>query len=230
MERFILGSHVLAGMAALLFGLGALVLGRKGGWIHRRSGKVYFLSMGWIFISSLAVLLLYRFNSLLVFLSIFSFYQAFTGFRVLRRKSPGSHTLIDWAGAITAISVTLAVALGVLCKLIAGRAGLQEGLSLFFGVFALRAAQADIKVFRGRTPLPGRWWLYHHIQSMVGSFIGAVTAFLVQNGARFFPHAEFQWVFWITPTVVGTGYIFYSVGKYKRGVAEPNLKADLAPP
>lgn len=217
MEKVLLISHILAGICSLLFGTGALAWGRKGGLAHRRLGIGYFCSMGWIFATALLILFLYRFNSFLVFISIFSFYLAFSGYRVLRRKSPGSQKAIDWIVALGTVSATLMVAAPALVHIFRGSAGLPELLSLFFGFFSIQAALADIRVFLGKARLQPRWWLYHHIQAMIGSFIAAVTAFLVQNGSRVFGNPEAQWVFWVAPTLAGVLYINFMVGRYRRG-------------
>lgn len=216
MEKILLVSHIVAGAGSLLFGIGALGLGKKGGRVHRLLGTAYFWSMAWIFASALLILLLYRFNSFLTFISIFSFYLAFSGYRVLRRKKPGSHRPIDWAGALAALAATIAVAALALVQVIGGRAGLLELLSLFFGLFSIQAALADIRVFLGRTALQPRWWLFHHIQAMIGSFIAAVTAFLVQNGSKVFADPDIQWIFWVAPTLAGVLYINFMVGRYRR--------------
>ncbi|MEO7425044.1 MAG: hypothetical protein ABI036_07645 [Fibrobacteria bacterium] len=218
LEKAILASHVLAGTISLLAGIGALTLGRKGGRLHRACGSCYFYAMAWIFISANLIFALYRFSAFFLFISMFSFYQAFSGFRVLRRKKPGSHTALDWSIAWAALAViigSLALSLGVARRGLA----LTDGLSLLFGALAVLAVRADILSFRRGLAFPPRWWLIHHIQAMVGSFIAAVTAFLVQNGARLTGIRGQQWLFWIAPTMLGTLYIVRETRRIRRETA-----------
>jgi len=90
--------HIGAGFLALFAGLGAF-LTKKGGPRHRRLGRWYVSSMA---VVSGTALVLYVFapGFFRLFLScvaIFSFYFAFSGYRVLSRKRPGDEPEpIDW--------------------------------------------------------------------------------------------------------------------------------------
>jgi hypothetical protein len=54
------------------------------------------------------------------------------------------------------------------------------------------------------------WW-YGHISSMGGSYISAVTAFVVVN----IHLPQFQWVLWVLPGVFGGILIGRTIKKYK---------------
>ena len=78
--------HIAAGMLAL--GLApAAMLTVKGGRAHRRWGKTYFWAIA-VVASTAVVLGLFRPQIFLVLLAVFSFYQAFSGYRALSRKRP----------------------------------------------------------------------------------------------------------------------------------------------
>ena len=76
--------HIAAGTLAL-FVAPAAMLTVKGGRAHRRWGKIYFWSMAVVAATAL-VLGLWRPQIFLALLAVFSFYMAFSGYRVLFRK------------------------------------------------------------------------------------------------------------------------------------------------
>ena len=84
--RFTLGIHILAGTVALLVAPIAL-LTVKGGPTHRRWGKVYFWAMAVVAATALVVGY-WRSLLFLMLVSVFSFYFALSGYRVLYRKRP----------------------------------------------------------------------------------------------------------------------------------------------
>ena len=82
--------HISAGMLALVLAPLAM-LTVKGGRAHRRWGTIYFWSMA-VVASTAVVLALWRPQIFLALLAVFSFYLAFTGYRVLSRKRPTQGT------------------------------------------------------------------------------------------------------------------------------------------
>lgn len=208
-------THILAGVLVLLAGCANIVMRPKGGKWHRLVGKLYVAGMAAIFITSMAIIALFRFNLFLMVIAIFSFYMCFSGYRVLRRKKMGQHTWVDVAGAVIAglagVGLTLYGIRGVAMEGL----GMLHILCIVFGLSTLNAVWADINAFRGRGMDDRMWWLYQHLQAMLGSYIAAVTAFAVQNGDRFAPGFEHRWLFWVVPPVVGTTCIVYMVRHYR---------------
>jgi hypothetical protein len=139
----------------------------------------------------------------------------------LEKTILASHVL---AGATSLLTGIGALAIG-LSSLVRRTPQLTDALSLLFGTLALLAVRTDIRTFRRGIAFPPRWWLIHHIQAMVGSFIAAVTAFLVQNGSRLTGMQEHQWVFWIAPTLLGTLYIARETRKVRSPAPEGALSA-----
>jgi hypothetical protein len=209
METALVVMHVGAGFTALVVAPVAM-LTRKGSGVHKRWGRVYFWAMLAIFVTAL-LLLLYRPNVFLTFISVLSFYSALTGVRALKRKNPaqgqGAGTL-DWGAA----AVALAAGVGFILwggLTFAGLAGLGQTeipvafavLGIVFGVVLGKDAWSDLVSFRRPNEDPLWWWTYH-LERMVGSYLAAVTAFLVQNVGPLLPEA-FVWVAWVAPGILG---------------------------
>jgi uncharacterized membrane protein len=208
-------THILAGVLVLLSGLANVVMRPKGGKWHRLVGKMYVAGMATIFLSSIAILTLFRFNLFLLVIAIFSFYMCFSGYRVLRRKKMGQQTWVDYAGAAIAGVAGAGLTLFGIYGMVIKGVDVLYILCIVFGLSTLNAVRADINAFRGRGMDDRMWWFYQHLQAMLGSYIAAVTAFAVQNGDRFAPDFEHQWLFWVVPPVVGTTCIVYMVRHYR---------------
>jgi uncharacterized membrane protein len=213
--NWVLYLHISAGFTALVTGL-IPMFSKKGGKTHVTWGKVYFWAM---FVVAVTALLRFKLRLDLIFLAciaIFSFYNTFTGIRIIRMKKQLKPAWIDWFGAIS----------GEICGIIMlyfSFYAYQEGnvffiiLFLVFGVVMLLFATEDLRVFTGKkvidndVPTPARYWFQNHISRMGGSYIATVTAFLVVNNPPFIPGL----VAWIAPGVIG-GIIIGQVRKKYR--------------
>lgn len=206
LETILITTHVAAGAAVLMSGPIAM-LTPKGGNGHRQAGKFYFWGMFTIFATAMLLISLVRFNLFLLVIGIFSFYLAFSGYRVLRRKLPHQAGWIDWAAAV--ISVLAGVGLfGVGVKMLVAPIGSYHLalpiLCMLFGYFTFKSGYDDILIFRKPNFDDKKWWKYHHIQAMMGSYIAAVTAFVVQSGDWMLPNWDFNWIFWLLPAAILT--------------------------
>jgi hypothetical protein len=119
---------------------------------------------------------------LLAFIAVFSFYFAFRGYRVLSRKSPlqGQRpSAIDWAAAVLAFLGSVAlIVLGIVRP-----SPVWVRLSvvaIVFGVIGVALGARDIWKFM-HPPADNNFWWYAHMGGMIGSYIGAVSAFSVVN-------------------------------------------------
>jgi len=83
--KSLLGVHIAAGATAFLMAPLALA-SAKGGKAHRRWGKIYFWAMA-VVGSTALVLSLYRPILFLALVAVFSFYAAFSAYRVLFHKN-----------------------------------------------------------------------------------------------------------------------------------------------
>jgi hypothetical protein len=195
--------HIFAGFTALTTGL-VPIFSKKGSKVHIAWGKVYYWAM---FVVALTALIGFQVKLNLIFLSgiaVFSFYNTFTGVRLIRRKNNPKPEFIDWFGAV------LMVISSVWMLYFSYSAYRNDNvfytiLFTIFGLFMFLLALEDLRVFVGRKqinndiPLQTRYWFQNHISRMGGSYIATVTAFLVVNNPPYIPGL----VVWIAPGVIG---------------------------
>jgi len=204
--------HIGAGFLALFAGLGAF-LTKKGGPRHRRLGRWYVSSMA---VVSGTALVLYVFapGFFRLFLScvaIFSFYFAFSGYRVLSRKRPGDEPEpIDWvAVGLFAVASLGLVALGV-DRFLQGTD--FATVILVFGGIGVVFAVLDLRGFRRPTE-PGDW-VDGHVTRMGAGYIATVSAFSSVN-FLFLPTV----LRWLWPTLLGTPLLIYLARTYREKFA-----------
>ncbi len=207
--RIILWIHIAGGISALITGLGAMFT-KKGSPIHRNFGKIYFWSMTVVFTGALILAIAHQLTFLLM-VAFFSYYMTVRGYRVLYLKNliAGQRpTWIDWV--ITSSSgafILFLFAWGVYQLL----EGVGMGIAgLVFGTIGGSFLLGDIKNFF-RPPQEKMHWWFTHIASMGGSYISAVTAFIVVN----IQIQQFNWVLWVLPALVGGMLIGRTSRKYK---------------
>jgi uncharacterized membrane protein len=212
--RSLLGVHIAAGSTAFVMAPLAL-LAAKGGKAHRRWGKIYFWSMA-VVASTATVLALYRPILFLALVAVFSFYAAFSAYRVLFHKNlPRGEKVssLDWAAAIFTFASSLALALlGVFKPALVRHLSIP---AIVFGIIGMWLAGKSIWQFL-RPPEEKMFWWYTHLGNMLASYIAAWTAFSVTTIGRFF-HGS--WVIWVLPTAVGVPAIFLTTAYYKRKFA-----------
>mgnify|MGYP000601523121 CR=1 FL=1 len=202
-----LWAHIVAGFVALFAGLGAF-LTKKGGRRHRRLGRTYVYAMAFVSASALA---LFAFEPtgmrrFLALVAVFSFYFAFSGYRVLGRKRPtDGAAAVDWlaAGLVGAASVGL-LAMG---GLLAIDGDSFAPVALVFGAIGAVFAGTDALKFRRERERGA--WVAEHVVRMGGGYIATVTAFATVNFG-FLPGV----VRWLAPTVVGTPILVYLSAAY----------------
>jgi hypothetical protein len=214
-------THVAAGVAALLIAPIAMLV-QKGGPAHRRWGKIYFWAMALIFVTAL-VMLVFKPVIFLLAVAVLSFYAVLTGSRVLYRKRPERQpaTMLDWAASLIALVVGIALIGWGGLFLLRGQTSMSffPLLGVGFGVAISWNAIGDVHMYR-RPPADERAWWYEHMQRMLSSYIGLVTAFLVQTvGPRLvdagFPASQI-WIIWVAPAVVGGYLIGRWIKAYRR--------------
>ena len=207
--------HIAAGFSSFLFAPVALATA-KGGKQHRRWGLVYLWSMGVVAATALPMAL-YRPVLFLAMVAVFSFYAAFSGYRVLKLKDlarGGAAKPIDWfAGVMTFGSSASLAAFGWLRPAWVQHMGL---VAIIFGFLGMRLAFVQMMSFV-RRPKEKMFWWYTHLGNFIGSYIAAWTAFSVVTLPKLLPHAGFA--LWLWPTVVGVPAIAIMTGYYKRKFA-----------
>ena len=102
--------------------------------------------------------------------------------------------------------------------------GIQAGraLHIIFGILGLVLSIGMLKYCFKSSVKPGAWGA-EHLGSMIGSGIGAYTAFLAFGGRQLFSDiGQWQLIFWIAPGVIGSIAIARLSRKY---VPKPPLTA-----
>jgi hypothetical protein len=208
--------HVSGGALAFFMAPAALASTKGGTW-HRRWGKIYFWSMAVVAFTGTMLGLTGRIrNSFFIFLGIFTFYNAFSAYRVLYRKRPlqgQGPKALDWGGATIGLMNGLAfITMGYLKPdLVWAQMGT---VAMIFGGICVVNAVNDIREFLN-PPQDKNFWWYNHMGGMLGSYIAALTAFLVIAG-RPYTQAFPAWLPWLLPTAVGVPAIFVWTGYYRR--------------
>lgn len=203
-------THIAFGFVAFFVAPIALATA-KGGPTHRRWGRVYFWCM--VVVAATALLLsLYRPNYFLAFVSVFSFYLAFRGYRALNRKpSHPKHgpTTLDYSGMIFALIASIAlVVFGILQP---APVWVQLGpVAVVFGAVGLLYSLVDLYIFVYPSRDRFEWW-YSHMTGMIASYLAAVSAFSVNN-FHFLP----VFARWVWPTAIGVPVIALWVRYYKK--------------
>ena len=216
--RVFLGIHVTAGATSFLLAPVALATA-KGGKAHRRWGMVYLWAMGIVAATALPMAF-YRPVLFLALVAIFSFYAAFSGYRVTKLKAlarGGSAEPIDWiAGIITLCSSATLAWCGWFRPAAVQNLGV---VAIIFGLLGVRLAARELWIFV-RKPTEKMFWWYTHLGNMIGSYIAAWTAFSVVTLPQIFGHSVYLWLW---PTAIGVPAIVLTTVYYKRKFA-PRLQ------
>jgi uncharacterized membrane protein len=199
--------HVIAGALSLLTGLLVYLL-KKGTSLHIRIGKIYYLAMSVVFITSIYVSLMKN-NAFLFLIGIFSYYLVYTGILYNRNRSVGKTGPMDFIRILFFAIIFVSMILFGLYCLISGASGLGIILLVFGGIGGM-LAKTDIYVYLLKKEVDKpNFWIRSHLGRMTGSYIAAVTAFAVNN-IHFLPPI----VIWLLPTAIGFFLIYFYDRKY----------------
>ena len=200
--RTLIYIHAFFGGLGLITGMISIFV-KKGGFNHKKTGRIFSYSM---IISALISLFVARMpnheNLFLFLIGIFTIYLILSGNRALtlKSKTKTKADVIDKliSGTMLLVSVVM---------LILGIIGMVQHvdnsiLYVFFGSFGTFLTISDFQTFKVFTEKKNAW-LISHLGRMIGALIASVTAFLVaglQIGTT---------LIWILPTILGTAYISY---------------------
>lgn len=200
MEKYhhlFLAVHIAAGSIALLLAPVAMIV-KKGGPAHRRWGRIYFWSMA-VVAATAIIMSIYHHIPFLLMVAVFSFYNAFAGYRALYNKKISSWRdikLIDWIGTLLNGLFAMILLAYATRSYLLGEKQLAVIAGVFGGIGLLGFVRALFSYYRpSNNP---KEWLRQHIGGMLGSYIAAVTAFAV-NTMHFLPPVTT----WIGPTIIG---------------------------
>jgi len=207
MEALVLSTHVVAGIISLVIGLLALLM-RKGGIAHKGLGRIYFVAMTFIFFSGTYVSSI-KSNYFLLLIGFFSYYLVLTGVRYNKVKVISNISFMDIASTIIFIFIFLAMYAMSFIAVLKGVYSLGI-VTLVFALIGSSLMTRDVKFYLLKHPLPdNKIWIREHIGRMVGSYIAASTAFLVNN-VKFKPEI----LVWLGPTALGIFVIMYFNKRY----------------
>ncbi|MGB3868054.1 MAG: DUF2306 domain-containing protein [Flavobacteriales bacterium] len=198
--------HIVSGFTALLFGT-TILIRRKGGKSHRRSGSIFFIALLAVAFSAFLLSMLNP-NPFLFMIGAFTLYQGLSGYRAAKGRM---QHVGPWDVLITLLGATNAVAMGLSGQVV---------LMVFAGISAFLVV-GDVRMFTlviRSVQIPKMLWLQRHIGHMMGSYIATVTAFLVVN----FSGPPLGMLLWFAPTVVLVPLIFIWTRRY---VARPPTTA-----
>ncbi|MFM9840317.1 MAG: hypothetical protein ACKVOQ_18770 [Cyclobacteriaceae bacterium] len=201
--------HIAGGTIALISGLVAM-LTAKGSKPHRLAGKIYFGGMTAVFIGAVITALGHH-KDFLLMIGFFSYYLTVRGYRVLflKKLNQGQKpVLVDWVIiSVSAIFVLALFGWGIWALTLGSGMGIT---GIVFGAIGSVFLFQDVRNFVSPPKEKMHWW-FTHIGSMAGSYISAVTAFVVVN----FQLPQYNWVLWVLPTAVGSVLIARTIRKYK---------------
>ena len=200
--------HISAGFAALFVAPGAMVTHKGGRW-HRRWGKVFFWAI--TVVAASAVFLASAGDDPFLFLvAVFSFYLAFSGYRILYRKHPQVSkraSVLDWMVTVGTLLASFTLTLYGAVQLYTDST--FGAVAIAFGTLGCAFSGRDLKQMI-QPPQEKQWW-FVHMGNMLGAYIATVTAFSAVN-FDFLPPL----VRWLWPTVIGGIGIFVWTSYYQR--------------
>ena len=211
--------HISAGALALFVGPGAMVTVKGARW-HRIWGKIFVGAMTTVAVTAIPMAV-YHPNPFLGMVAVFSFYLAFSGWRMLRRPVSSANPEAKPALLASAWGDVALCALAILGSLALFASGAQNlmaqnsfgAVPLVFGIIGMSLAIADTReIFRPQRTTQKR--IGAHIGRMGGAYIATVTAFLVVN-VHFLPMV----VVWLLPTLIGVPFITRAIAANRKRFA-----------
>lgn len=191
--------HIICGSIVMVLGLMQMILPKKG-IVHRRIGKLYFILMILVFLTSFPQAVLAK-NWFLASVGLFTLYLVLSGYRFANNKSNlrtnTSDKLICFLGLLSGFCLV-----GLTIYFLLYGAGAIAVVPGIFGIILLLNSFADFRyLFMNADPgKHGKMrWFFNHISRMIASYIAATTAFLV-NVQPFGSNV----INWILPTIAGT--------------------------
>jgi len=203
--------HVAGGTAGLISGT-VSAASKKGSFLHKLSGKIFFWGMFSASIAALIISNLPQHENLFLFaVGGFTLYMICSGYRIvhLKRLAKDSVKPFDWMDYGLSF-----FGLGFGCYLLyLGISQITNGqnfgiVPVVFGLICVNYARLDYQFLKGNESVKAIW-MSNHIIRMMGAMIASYTAFLVVN-----VRMEPSWVLWLLPTIIGSGLITYFMRKF----------------
>lgn len=203
--------HIIAGIGALISGAIAFGL-RNNTPKHKPIGKIYFWCMTVIFVTGL-FLSFARELLFFFYIAVFTYYSTIIAYRSLKLRNLHNGQkpfMIDWFIEIIA-ALTFIGLIAFSISLYFKNHNPGAIIPLVFGCIGLWGSYTNIKLFL-KGPKETLYWYKKHIGNMMGSYIGGVTAFLV-NQMEYIPFNPI--ILWLGPTVIIVPAIIIELKKVK---------------
>ncbi len=222
----LVAGHILTGAIGLVV-FWIPVAGRKGGWLHRRAGRVFVWSM--LATGSLAVgistctllapmathpqlaghpqlgtpdMVAAVFGWMMLYLALLTVNLAWYGRLCVRHRT-------NQAACRTPLNLGLQAILLVAAGNCAAQ-GLAVGMGLMVGISLVGFATVATNLWYLYRPGRGRLeWLAEHVKALVGAGISVYTAFFAFGAVRLLPEAALTPALWAAPLAVGLGLILH---------------------
>ena len=199
-------AHGLIGTVALItFWLSGL--SRKGGALHRASGKIYLSAMAAMLLSGIPMSVAFYIRqhpvaaSFLAYLLVITATSVWCSWRAIRDKR-------DWA-AYTGRVYRALVLLNFVSGLAIAYIGLfvTDRMALIFTAFSLIGIVTAVRMWRfaRRPPTQPNWWLHQHFGAMLGNGVATHVAFLSIGLPKLLPMLSgpvLQNLAWLGPLTV----------------------------
>jgi len=204
--------HVLAGIIAMLIGVGAYA-SAKGGNTHKRFGRWFLYLMAVVIVTALNGVIFFRDRPFLTVVTFLSFYMAYSGFRVLKTKDKG-FARVDFL-----VMIVVLVILGLFVNNFRSANILWNPfvvyyLSAYLGLVLLFDISRFLKPNLIRNP---RFWLYDHIWKMTGAFSALISA---GAGTVF---SEYEPLNQIVPAVVTSIWLIFCLVYFPKKMKQVQL-------
>jgi len=194
-------THIVAGAAALLLGLTA-ILTRKGGKWHTWSGRWFLVLETIVIITGLIGVLVFGRNTFLLVITMLSAYVAFSGYRVLKAKSNQFKMLDAGVAVVTLMTASYFIYYFRSIGMIWSPVIIYSTVGYLLMVISYDFIRYLIPPHRY-----GNLWLYEHILKMMSAFSGILSAFTGTVFPQYQPYSQFL------PSVLGTlvaiGFMVY---------------------
>jgi len=212
--KVILIIHVIFATLALISGALAIIL-KSNTPRHKPVGRVYFWSMTVVCVTATFISIV-KGLQFLFFIGIFTYYATVIAYRVLKLKNlhKGQKPYaVDWFIEIIAGITFLGML--VFAMMAYRQSGNGQAIIPFvFGIIGIFGVFKNVLNFI-KGPKETMYWLKKHIGNMCGSYIGAITAFTVNQSAHI-PLNPI--ILWLGPTIIITPIIIFELRKVKSEV------------
>lgn len=173
-----LAVHVTVGLMLVVVGV-IPILSRKGGRLHRWSGRLFVVLMS-VLLAAAWIMTALRFSAYFAALSATATITLFSGVRVLGRKRPDLDPLqratpLDWIATLA----VLAIGAWVLLLAAQGRTGGKSAVSAALIYAAFAYGGWDLWRFSRPTawPFSPCLWRYEHVLKMLSAYGAVISAF-----------------------------------------------------